>query len=185
MDFHRLKQKDVAQAFGKSARTIQTWSDEGMPRNADDSYDLPVCIEWRERGTVGDLDPAQESARKNAAIADKTEMEIAVRAGELMAISEAVAWYAEHIGRCKSRLMQVADAVGQFCDARTAAIVVAQVRRLIYEAMAELAADRPRMDKADFRGMAATADSDGESVGGSEPAIVERVERGTGAVADQ
>lgn len=46
MKFEALQQKDIAAAFGTTARTIRTWTAKGMPRNSDGTYSLPSCIEW-------------------------------------------------------------------------------------------------------------------------------------------
>jgi hypothetical protein len=164
-----VSQKYLAKCFGKTTRTMQAWTDDGMPRNADGTYSIADCFQWSMSGaTDGGLDPTQELARKNKALADKTEMEIAVRAGELGVVAEVADWYGGHIRKAKSRLVQIPDAVGQFCDPKAAVIVVAEVRRLIHEALAELAAGRPAVGGVGSGGVGTAADPDGESVGGSE-----------------
>jgi hypothetical protein len=190
MDVNSLSQNDMAALLAVTTRTLRDWekADIGLPRNEDGSYPGPAVIAWEKHRHLeeeGDLNPVQELARKNKALADKTEMEIAVKAGELGAISQVAEWYAGHIRKCKARLVQIPDAVGQFVDPRNAGVVVAEVRRLLFEALAELAAGRPRLGGADSGGVGAAADSDGEPVGGPESPVVERGKRRAGAVAHQ
>jgi hypothetical protein len=190
MDVNSLSQNDMAALLAVTTRTLRDWekADIGLPRNEDGSYPGPAVIAWEKHRHLeedGDLNPVQELARKNKALADKTEMEIAVKAGELGVISQVAGWYGDHVRKCKARLVQIPDAVGQFCDPRNAGIVISEVRRLIHEALAELAADRPRLGQPDSGGMGAAADSDGEPVGGPEPQAVQRGKRGAGAVAHQ
>jgi hypothetical protein len=162
---------------------------DGLRGESQKQYFLSTILEAQANsgfaGKAGELDPVQELARKNKSLADKTEIEIALKTGELGVISQVADWYGNHIRKCKARLVQIPDAVGQFCDPRNAVIVVAEVRRLIHEALAELAAGRPRLGHADTAGMGAAADPDGQRVGGPESPAVERGERGAGAVANQ
>ncbi len=184
-----VSQKFLAKCLRKTTRTVQTYTDEGMPRNPDGTYSVPDVWDWLlSRSGDGDgdaLNPVQELARKNKALADKTEMEIAIKAGTLGDISQIADWYGGHIRKCKARLAQVPDAVGQFCDVRTAGIVVAEVRRLIHEALAELAAGRPKLGAVDSGVVGAAADSDGERVGRHDAQAVERVKRRARSVAHQ
>jgi len=46
MDFSKLKQSDAAAAIGVSTRTLRRWEEDGCPRNADGSYNLPAIVEW-------------------------------------------------------------------------------------------------------------------------------------------
>ena len=59
-----MSQKDVAQGFGVSRVTVFRWHNEGMPRNADGSYNLPDCIDWFSRRAGAEPTPeSQESQR--------------------------------------------------------------------------------------------------------------------------
>lgn len=53
------------------------------------------------------LDSERQLARKNAALADKTEIEIGVRRGELMEAVDVEATWSEILMRVKTRLMQI------------------------------------------------------------------------------
>ena len=47
VDFRHATQRQVALAHGVDERTVRRWSDLGMPRNKDGSYDLAVTVRWR------------------------------------------------------------------------------------------------------------------------------------------
>jgi hypothetical protein len=68
-------------------------------------------------------------------------MENAERRGELAAVSDIADVFGGHIDRCCTRLDQIPDALGQFCDPRVASVIVPECRRLIYAARNELSAD--------------------------------------------
>lgn len=44
MDCTRLAQVDLSRALGIPARTIRSW--DGLPRNPDKSYSLPIVVQW-------------------------------------------------------------------------------------------------------------------------------------------
>lgn len=46
-DLNKISRKDMAHAFGVDVRTITRWGKQGLPKNADATYDLPACIRWR------------------------------------------------------------------------------------------------------------------------------------------
>jgi len=64
--FQALNQRQLAEAHGVSVRSIQFWSDGGMPRNADGSYDLAATIRWRceNTGRSGQVDLAGRTYRR-------------------------------------------------------------------------------------------------------------------------
>ena len=185
MDISTLSQKQAAALLTVTPRTLRDWQaeDAAIPRNGDGTYPGPELIQWWFSKQAGsELDLNAERARLAKAQADKTEIEVAVRAGELAPVADIANWYGDHIERCRSRLIQVPDAVGQFCDPRTAPIIVAEIRRLLYEAMAELAEGTPRGRDEGAESVDAPADTDGERVGGRQSKALKRVERGAGPV---
>jgi phage terminase Nu1 subunit (DNA packaging protein) len=140
-DLQHLTQIEAAALIGVAPRTLRDWP--GAPRNEDGSYDAAALVQYQIRrawGDEGDLDLEQQRARLAKWQADKAEMEVVTRAGELCVTTELVEWYGNHVERCRSRLIQLPDSIRQFCDPRTADVVVGEVRRLLYEAMHELAA---------------------------------------------
>ena len=53
-DFSRLSQSELAEVHRVSVRTIRTWTDWGMPRNKDGSYEIFATWEWRVARTEQD-----------------------------------------------------------------------------------------------------------------------------------
>jgi phage terminase Nu1 subunit (DNA packaging protein) len=93
---------EIAAAFRKTTRTIQTWRREGMPTrniNGEPRFVLSDCIQWREervaseaaeraRGPATSLDKDAEMARKLSVEADLRTMDREERRRELVAASE-------------------------------------------------------------------------------------------------
>ena len=46
MDFRNVKQRDIADIFNITPRTVRRWTDLGLPKNKDGGYDLPACVQW-------------------------------------------------------------------------------------------------------------------------------------------
>jgi len=54
--------EDLAEYFGKTARTVQLWVDElGMPKIARGRYDLLECAKWRMQHLESELEVASNS----------------------------------------------------------------------------------------------------------------------------
>ena len=51
VDFRSATQRQTALAHGVDERTIRRWSDMGMPRNKDGTYDIPSTVRWRASAT--------------------------------------------------------------------------------------------------------------------------------------
>jgi len=99
---HRLTQKQVAELFTVTTRTVRNWT--AAPRNSDGSYSLSAVIAWRlelERGNqtedgvlLSAMSP-QDKARLLKARADREEhaaalagLQVAERTGELVPLTE-------------------------------------------------------------------------------------------------
>lgn len=174
-----LTQSEIAALFSVTTRAVRDWAEEGIPRNADGTYPGPAVVAWycaREGGSL--LDYTAERARLAKAQADKTEIENAVRCGDLSVTARIVEWYGGMVADAKNRLLQIPDAIGQQLDPETARRVVAHARQLIHEALAELARGGPPAAGPDPGGVEAATGFDGESVGGSVPQTVKRGKRG-------
>ena len=52
--FSRLSQSELAEVHRVSVRTIRTWSDWGMPRNKDGTYEVFATWQWRVARTERD-----------------------------------------------------------------------------------------------------------------------------------
>jgi terminase small subunit / prophage DNA-packing protein len=177
--FQNVTQLELADIHGVDVRTVRRWDEDGHPRNEDGSYTPAESIRWvigRESGSS--LDYTAERARLAKAQADKTEIENAVRAGELSVTARVVEWYGAMVANAKNRLLQVPDAIGQQFDPETARRVVALARERIHEALAELAGPGITVARADTGDVGAAADADGEPVGGPVPETVQRGKRG-------
>jgi phage terminase Nu1 subunit (DNA packaging protein) len=98
---------------------------------------LPAIYEV-ERVAPDELDLTVERARLAKAQADKTEIENAVRCGELTQTSRIVGWYSSMVANAKNRLLQIPPTVGQQLDPALAPRVVELVRKLVHEALLEL-----------------------------------------------
>lgn len=172
----------LAELTGKSWRTVKRRLEEAgiKPLRSEgnaDLYDSAEALKAIYAGVGEELDSNHERARKDKEMADKLSLENQVRRGELTVTEEVLGAMGAIVAAARARLIQIPDAVGQFCDARYAPIIVAEVRRRIYEALAELSQDAGG-------DLGAAADGDGERVGGLEPATVERGKRGAGPVAN-
>ena len=135
-------------------------------------------------GGASELDMNAERARLAKAQADKTELENAVRSGLLLERGKVLQEVGAMLASFQSRVIAIPDAVGQLFEPRTARTVVVEIRRKLYEALAELAEYRPDVLDGTGETGGAAAESDGEPVGGSEPSAVKRKQRGAGAVAN-
>lgn len=47
VSFLSLSQQDLAEAHGVTVKTIATWTNWGMPRNGDKTYNLTKTLDWR------------------------------------------------------------------------------------------------------------------------------------------
>lgn len=181
-DFKRLSQKEIAEVFGVTSRAVRDWED--CPRNDDGTYSCPDVVNWHEMRAAGStLDLNAERARLAKWQADKTEQEVEVRAGNLLPREEVMAWISNMVVTVKTRLVQIPNAVGQLIDSKYAPVVIAENKRLIAEALEELTAERPSDRRSNVE--VGSADGiNGESVGGSEPPVVERKQRSSRTMAN-
>src|SRR5688572_18863745 len=69
------------------------------------------------------LDAAHERARKDKEMADKLALENAVRRAELVEASVVSGEWASIVSNVRARLIQLPDAIGQFCDAKYAPVI--------------------------------------------------------------
>jgi phage terminase Nu1 subunit (DNA packaging protein) len=110
---------------------------DGMRGQTQPTYYLSTVIDVRQ-GQAGELDLNAERARLAKAQADKTEIENAVRCGELSETARVVDWYADMVTNAKNRLLQIPPTVGQQVDPAIAPRVMELVRKLVHEALLEL-----------------------------------------------
>lgn len=141
---------EFAEIMQVTATSVRRWIADGMPtvkrggpgRGKRTAIDLEAAVRWyfHEHVDHDKLDAQRERARRDKESADKLALENARTRGELASIAEIAEWYGGHVDRCTTRLEQVPESLGQMCEARIAAIVVPECRRLIREACEEIAA---------------------------------------------
>lgn len=133
-----------AARFRVRPNTVHEWVSLGMPvkkrgkKGAGNKTLIePLkALEWY----LDYVKSESEKTRLQAEQADRVAMENAARRGELGNVEEVANWYAGHVVRARARLIQIPDALRQFCDPRTSEQTVANARRLVHEALAELSA---------------------------------------------
>lgn len=183
--FGSLSQRQCADMHGVDVRTIRRWDEDGHPKQDDGTYIASESIAWRlQRETGSDLDLNAERARLAKAQADKTEIENAHRAGTLLDQSQVLREVGDMLGAFRSRVIAIPDAIGQLFDSRTAPKVIGEVRRKLHEALAELAEYRPSLPRRAGEDVAASADPDGERVGGHQAPAVNGKQCRVGSVED-
>ena len=134
----------ISDLTGASWRTVRKRLDAaGLAPTRDGAADMwesttalrAVLVEAKPDG----LDPQQERARKDAAMALKVEMENLRRAGQLMEASEVTAAWADHISSARSRLLAIPSKLPPLMEGRPAAAMQALLRTEINDALRELA----------------------------------------------
>lgn len=151
---------DVAAAMADTTpRTIRAWiRGEGLPilragnRGPGQAavIDAVGFVRWlvaRRTTAEGDLDLDQERARLAKAQADKTEQEVELRAGRMLDAGDVDQWVAGMINTAKQRLLEIPASVAARVPSEVSVQVEADTRRLLYEALCDLAAageQRPR-----------------------------------------
>jgi len=94
MKLRKCKTADLMEAFGVSKQTIYNFVAEGMPKLAENSYDLVACFRWRldraearaEQILAGSELKRQETRWKKAQ-ADLQELRLAERRGQLAPVA--------------------------------------------------------------------------------------------------
>jgi len=115
----------LSKIFGKDARTIARWVEDGLPcevkgRGGRPSmFSLPECVQWviaRELQAQGDeeageLSPALEMAKLNRKRREELELRLQVRRGELVEVGKVQAEFAGLGVAVKARIRSVPDAI--------------------------------------------------------------------------
>ena len=180
-EIDNLSQQEAALLLGFTARTLRDWPD--APRNTDGSYNAWNLVPWAMKRADG-LDLNTERARLAKWQADKAQQDVEHRIGESLWREDVFHWVAGMIETAKARLIQIPEAVGQVVPRDIAELVVTENRRLICEALDELADEREGGIQAAVVALETAPDIDGEPVGGPVPKAVKRKQRRTRAVAD-
>lgn len=189
-DFSALTQRECAAALGVDERTVRRWSDEDdpVPRNGDYTYNLPLVIAWwhaRESGSGLDLNA--ERARLAKEQADKTALDNEQRRGRLLSADQVELAWSNHIANARARLLSMPPKLGpQLTNVADPNIIATRIRAEVNAALWELVIDDQPAAAADQSDpdMEAAAGIDDQPVGGHEPKVKQRKQRGAGSLAD-
>lgn len=115
---NHMKQADIAALFGRDVKTIQRWSDEGLPRHGEGRgcyYVWPEVFGWYEARLSQSKAP-DDKDRKLRAEADLAEMDRDAQAGKLMDTAQAQASWGNFLSGLQSNLMGFPDRVAPDLD---------------------------------------------------------------------
>lgn len=141
----------IAVQLGIDRRTVRARLKDYPPRNRTKNlieYDLKTIVAafaqgQTKAGNDDDLDLTQARARLATAQAEKTELELAVRRGELIDLNAAALQWAQVGETIKSKLMAIPSRATPVITGQPSAIVFAALEKLIYECLTELAGTPP------------------------------------------
>ena len=152
----KVSQAELARIFGVDTRTIQRWTDAGLPRQGAGKatkYDVAAALTWwleRERGRLERRRPgrtAQALAEARARIAEiraeREALELALRKGELLPVDVVEQRFAAFAEEVRDALRAAAARWAPYlCHERTVAEAQAELQRLIHDLLTELADGR-------------------------------------------
>lgn len=89
IDLTHVSQTSTLSVFGCTRATVGEWEERGCPRNQDGTYDLAAVYAWRvaeieERISTAKERLAGHRARREAAMAERAEIELAELRGDLL-----------------------------------------------------------------------------------------------------
>ena len=92
IDFKNLTRRSLADALGKTERTIGNWLERGLPRKPNQRYDLPSVIDWllaeNEMATADAGVESPELERGRKARADLLEIQVREKKSELVSLED-------------------------------------------------------------------------------------------------
>src|SRR5262245_8616466 len=131
-----LSGSKLAELTGKSWRTVKKRLAEALiyPIRTTGTTDFYESVEALRAIYVNDSDPDEldanrERARRDKEHADKLALDNKLRRGELSVTETTLRSFGALISAARARLIQIPDALGQFCDARYAPVIVAEARK--------------------------------------------------------
>ena len=174
----------IAKLFGVSERRVQQYAQDGIiPKPVKGQYELVACVrglinylQQRAFGQgVAPQDTHLERARLLKAQADMAEIELAERTGKLVTVERVETDWAEMVTACRAKMLSIPTKTAyQIAHLENPQEIEKFLKRIIYEALAEMAAhdsdeDISADDEDGDAGLDASTGADGEPVGGSEP----------------
>ncbi|TXN60427.1 terminase small subunit [Methylobacterium sp. WL6] len=148
-----LNRCETAEIFGRSLPTIDNWVRLGCPfvergeRGREWQFNSAEVLDWRERRAVakalggalsGDLDPAQERARKDRALAIATELKNDLATGKVVLIDDAIAAVTIQNMKLRNKLLSMPTRIASRLPEQGRAQVFTLVEAEVRSAMEEL-----------------------------------------------
>jgi phage terminase Nu1 subunit (DNA packaging protein) len=187
--------EELAALMRVAVATVQAWIKAGMPVarqgkagggkvRSKTLLQLRSAVSWYFAENFERAELERAKTRLASAQAQRTEQEMALRAGDVIDAEVALAWIEDMALTVKSRLAQIPDAVANQVDIRQSPAVAAAVRKLIDEALAELAGGGRSGAARELGKVGAAAHVNGKRVGRSQSAPLERGKRRARAMAN-
>jgi phage terminase Nu1 subunit (DNA packaging protein) len=168
MNVHDLTQKQIAELFAVTPRSIRDWHAEGFPRLETGNYDGAACVAWF---ASRDGEFADQRQRLAAAQAEKAEAENAIRRGELLQASDVGSAWSEMIAAARAKFLSMPTKLGpQIANVGDVGRIAEIIRAEVHEALAELAEYKPDPAQSGEDVDAASA-ADGLAVGRRKPKV--------------
>lgn len=162
MNVHDLTQKELAELFNVTPRTIRDWHSEGLPRLEGGNYDGSACVAWY---ADKDSEFADQRQRLAAAQAEKAEAENAIRRGELADTKDVAVKWIGMIASARAKILSLPTKLGpQLANVADVGIIAGLIRAECYAALAELAQPDSYAAEGDSD-VAPAAEHDGKRVG--------------------
>jgi len=148
-----LNRCEIAEIFGRSLPTIDNWVRLGCPfvergeRGREWQFNSADVLDWRERRAVakalgsapsGELDPVQERARKDRALAIATELKNDVAIGKVVLIDVAMAAVTVQHRKLRNKLLSLPIRIASRVPEQVRAQVFDLAETEVLAAMAEL-----------------------------------------------
>ena len=146
----RLTAVELAEVYGVSASTVRGWTREGCPVHRDGRrvyYDAAEIAPWRKSRGMDtqpgngagspDLDAAR--LRKENALADKYELQVARERGTLIVAETEYARHAENLAGIRDRMLMIPAALSARVAGVSAVEAEGMLDRAIRDALQELA----------------------------------------------
>jgi hypothetical protein len=137
-----------------SPKTIRGWirheslplahaGSKGPGRGA--RIDAIAFVRWLlARQAYGEFDLEQQRARLAKWQADRVHQDVEVRGGKLLPADDVESWVAAMIATAKTRILDIPAAVGNLLPREHAVMAETEARRIVHEALADLAATGSR-----------------------------------------
>ena len=180
MQLTALTQGQAAALLSITPRALREWHD--APRNKDGTYPGPALVAYYVARNGGDdLDLNRERARLAKEQADRTALANAVARGDVIPAAVATQQWTDHIVAARARMLAIPPKYSpQVAGLSDVNVIASILKDAVHEALDELARWQPPSGSVETLEVAAELDR--QPVGRPRKTVVERVERGAGAV---